>query len=345
MEIIDSTMDWLLDEDNPPVRYLTLKNLLGMSARSSKVSRAKSRLMDYSVTQAILEDAPNSWDAGDRAYWKYTGIYWQLIFLGQFLADGKDPRIAQAVHDIIDERKWVQKAGGHCLTANILAALARLGYGNHRVVKDKLEALAARVVGDDGINCAAMAYSLLSRCYMAQPKLLLAFAQVPPKKRSSTVTSAIKLLVNNLLQHEVYVYSPGNLRQWQEILERAPKRAALPRGKTVKGWIGERREQFLATEGIGPRQPKPGWLRFGFPLHYNSDVLEAMYALALLGIPMSPRLKKPLKVIEEKMTPDGKWIMQNSLNGKMLADVEKKGKPSKWLTYFAYYVLNHFERG
>ena len=34
MKILDSTMDWLLEEDNPPVRYLTLKNLLGMSARN-----------------------------------------------------------------------------------------------------------------------------------------------------------------------------------------------------------------------------------------------------------------------------------------------------------------------
>jgi hypothetical protein len=345
MEILDGTMDWLLEEDNPPFRYLTLKNLLGKPARSSEVTRAKSRLMEYNVTQGILQHAPDSWDDGERAYWKYTGKYWQLIFLGQFLADGKDPRIAKAVHDIVDERKWVQKNGGHCLTANMLAALARLGYGNHRAVKQETEALAARVLAEDGIKCMAMDYSLLSRCYMAQPKLLLSFAQVPPKKRSSTIAAAIQMLVENLLQHEVYVYAPGNVRQWQEIVERAPKRAELPKGKTVKGWIGQRREQFLATKGIGERRPKQGWLRFGFPLHYNSDILEATYALAALGIPMSPKLKKPLKVIQDKRTSDGKWIMQNSLNGKMLADVEEKGKPSKWLTYFACYVLNHFERG
>jgi hypothetical protein len=42
------------------------------------------------------------------------------------------------------------------------------------------------------------------------------------------------------------------------------------------------------------------------------------------------------------MTPQGKWIMENSLNGKMWIDLEEKGKPSKWITYFALYVLNHF---
>jgi hypothetical protein len=36
--------------------------------------------------------------------------------------------------------------------------------------------------------------------------------------------------------------------------------------------------------------------------------------------------------------------MENSLNGKMWADVEVKGQPSKWITYFALLVLNHFEQ-
>jgi hypothetical protein len=44
------------------------------------------------------------------------------------------------------------------------------------------------------------------------------------------------------------------------------------------------------------------------------------------------------------MTPDGRWILENSLNGKMWADVEAGGKPSKWLTWFALRVLTHFGR-
>jgi hypothetical protein len=259
MEIRDDVIDWLLDEDNPPVRYLTLRCLLKRQARAPELSRAKSRLMDYSVTQAILRHAPELWaDDDSRAYKKYTGEYWQPIFLGQFLADGKDPRIAKGVRQIIGRRKWVTKSGGHCLTANILAALKRLGYGDHQVVKDETEALANRVLADGGIKCTAMDYSLLTRCHMAQSKLLLCFAQTPPKKRSSTVASAVRMLVDNLLQNEVYVYVPGNLGQWLKIAERQPKRADLPKGKTVKAWINERRERFLASKGIGKRRSKAG---------------------------------------------------------------------------------------
>ena len=80
------------------------------------------------------------------------------------------------------------------------------------------------------------------------------------------------------------------------------------------------------------------------PLHYNSDVLEAMYALAESGTAMCAALERPLQVIESKMTPEGNWVMENSLNGKMWVDVETVGKPSKWLTYFALRVLKHFGR-
>ncbi|MGC9970971.1 MAG: hypothetical protein ABSE56_10305 [Bryobacteraceae bacterium] len=337
-------IDWLLEENNPPVRYLTLKNLLRTPETEPELARAKSRLMGYRVTLEILKHADHFWGDGDKAYEKYMGKYWQLIFLGQFLADGKDRRIAAGIGDILDQRKWVSKDGLQCLTANILAALTRLGCGSHPVVRQEREALARRVVKGGGIDCSAMAYSLLPGCYMAQPKLLLCFSQVPPKDRTPAMKSAIKLLAGRMLEHEVFVYVPGNQKEWLKILERNPGRGGLPAGQTVKQWVSDRRDQFLAERGSGAPKPKPGWLKFGFPLHYNSDILEAMYALAELGTPMSAALEKPLRVIEEKMTPEGKWVMESSLNGKMWVDVEAKGKPSKWLTYFALRVLTHFGR-
>jgi hypothetical protein len=340
----DQVIEWLLEPDNPPVRYLTLTNLLAKPATDPEVRRARARLMDYQVTQAILRRFSEFCDDDARAYWKYKGKHWQLIFLGQFLADGQDPRIARLAESILAERQWVTKAGGQCLTANILAALTRLGYGEHPRVVEEREALARRVNAEGGLKCAVMDYSLLSRCYMAQPKLLLCFAQVPPKKRSTAIRAAIKLLASNLVEHQVFLYVPANRKAWQAVIARQPKAADLPPGQTVKQWIARQRERFVAERGLGPGEPKAGWLKFGFPLHYNSDVLEAMYALALAGTPYTPQLARPLQAVRDKQTAQGRWILENSMNGKMLADVESKGKPSKWLTYFARYVLKHFSR-
>jgi hypothetical protein len=52
--------------------------------------------------------------------------------------------------------------------------------------------------------------------------------------------------------------------------------------------------------------------------------------------------RRPSRVKKAKATPDRHWLMENSLNGKTLVDVETKGRPSKWLTFFARCVLRHF---
>ena len=116
--------------------------------------------------------------------------------------------------------------------------MTRLGYGDHPVVQRERAALARRVVKDGGIDCGFMAYSLLPLCYMAQPKLLPCFSQVPPESRTPAMKSAIKLLVTHMLDHEVFVYVPGNQTDWLAVLERSPGRSELPPGQKVRSPIG-----------------------------------------------------------------------------------------------------------
>ncbi len=335
-------LDWLLGEDNPPVRYLTLKNLLDTLPSDPAVVAAQARLMEYSVTTEILKHADDFWALDDKAYWKYTGKYWQLIFLGQFLANGKHPEIAKGIPGILDQLPSIASKGWLCLAANLAGALIRLGYDMEPVVSEAAETIAGRVVGDRGIACSEMTYSLLPRCYMAIPKVLRCFAEIPERERSAQVVEAIGICIHALLEHEVFVYVPGNRKAWKGVLDGLPKKADLPEGETVKGWIAEKKSDFLAVYGIGDRDPKPGWHKFGFPLNYNSDILEAMSALAALRVPMQAELVRALQIIREKRTAEGQWILENSLNDKMWADVEVKGLPSKWITLHALMVLKHF---
>jgi hypothetical protein len=81
------------------------------------------------------------------------------------------------------------------------------------------------------------------------------------------------------------------------------------------------------------------WFKFGFPLSYTSDVLEAALALCEAGQAHDPRLKHAIDLVLAKRTADGRWLLQRSLNGKMWADIETKGQPSKWVTLRALRVL------
>ena len=56
-------------------------------------------------------------------------------------------------------------------------------------------------------------------------------------------------------------------------------------------------------------------------------------------------MDKPLQLIRDKRTADGVWLLDNSYNGKMWADVEVKGQPSKWVTLRAARVLRQAEPG
>jgi hypothetical protein len=339
----DTVLDWLLEEDDPPVRLLALTRLLRRAETNAEVQATRSQLMDYSVTQAILAHGEQFWPDDKGAYHKYKGKFWQVIFLGQFLADGQDPRIAGGVRDLLATRSWVNKwRGGQCLTANMLTAFRRLGYADHPTVVEETEALAERLLADGGIECEAMGYSLLPRCYMALPKLLFCFGEIPPAQRSAAQQAAVEWIAQILVDHRVYAYVPGNRKAWQQVLAEAPKRADLPPGETVKDWIAARAERFRTVQGLGELEPKRGWTQFGFPLNYNSDILEAMVALATVGVPTVDALEEPLRIIRDKRTAEGVWCLEKSFNGKMWADVEVKGKPSKWITLFALIALNHF---
>jgi len=72
---------------------------------------------------------------------------------------------------------------------------------------------------------------------------------------------------------------------------------------------------------------------------YTSDVLEASLALCEAGYAHDPRLKNAIDLVLAKRDADGRWVMKHSFNGKMWADIETKGQPSKWVTLRALRVL------
>ncbi|MCU0520428.1 MAG: hypothetical protein MUF84_07045 [Anaerolineae bacterium] len=337
---MDAVLSWLLQEDNPPVRLLTLTRLLQRPETDPEAQDARSRLMTYSVTQEILSHSDEIWASGPRMAWSFRGKLWNTVYLGYFMADGHDPRIAPGVGALLSQR-WVHDDFG-CYVASGLTAFRRLGYGSHPAVIEGTEALAQRVLDDGGLTCMGMNNSLMPGCYMALPKLLLCFGEVPPEERSPAVQHAIDWIVKELVDHQVYLYLPTNEKAWDEVRPRSRRKADAPPGETPESWRDKEKARFIAEHGLGKLQPKEIWTRFGFPLNYNSDILEAMVALATVGAPMSEKLEKPLQVIRDKRTKDGTWLMEKSLNRQMWADVETKGKPSKWITYRALLVLSHF---
>ena len=348
MKTKKETSDWLTEPDNPPVKYLTLKNLLDKP--ESRLRRERARLNEYVVIKRILKHHKTFWGEDTYPYRKYKGGYGQLIFLGDLFADGKNRILKDGCEFVLNDQKWrpmldACRTDWICLAANITRALAHLGYVEDPRVLELTENIGRAIVNNDGINCAVMNYSLLPQCYMALPKVLMALGSYRGTKR--IVKQAIRIASERLLERNVYRYVPQMQDQWNSHYEKVSKKIREIRSRSITG-------RYLKDElaKVRPKllrknrgfKPKAGWLKFGYPLHYNSDILEAMRSMADARVKYDRRMDDALGVIERNMLPDGRWKLAFSLNGKMWVDIEKRGQPSKWVTYHALRVLKTYGR-
>jgi hypothetical protein len=90
------------------------------------------------------------------------------------------------------------------------------------------------------------------------------------------------------------------------------------------------------------RTAKPGWLKFGFPLMYQTDVLEILDILTALGIKDS-RMDGAVNLVASKQDDAGRWRMENMyLSDRLLIPFGWKDTPSNWLTLRAMRVLKRY---
>lgn len=323
-------IDWLLEEDNPSVRYFALRHLLGRSERSPDVRKAKADIMTKGVVAKILaQQNPDGYWAEELKFYrsKYKGTVWQLIILANLGADGADPRIRKACEFILSRAQHkdsggfsvdysVTKKGGSdayvvpCLTGNMVWSLIRLGYLADARLQHAIRHLTTYPRFDDkeGERLSGWPYDRFRMCYgrhschMGSGKTLKALAEIPPGKRTPDIRRTIERGVEYFLKHRIFKKS-HNL----------------------------------------DKVSKPGWLNFGFPLMYQDDALEILEIMARLKV-KDPRLDEALALVESKRTKEGRWILESTFNGRFITDIERKGRPSKWITLKALNVLK-FYRG
>jgi hypothetical protein len=321
--------EWLLEKNNPSVRFFTLHDLLGKPWTDPEVTEAKQDIMKTGVVPAILakQKKEGYWEEPERFYSaKYKGTVWQLMILAELGADKHNDNILKACEFILVSSQDLksggfaystsmkQGGGRHsevvpCLTGNLVWSLIRLGYLDDSRVQHGITWITTYQRFDDGIqeSLKGWPYDRLKTgclgkhtCHMGAVKTLKALAEIPEKKRSDAVKQTIEKGVEYLLLHHVFK-SSHNLN----------------------------------------RVPKPGWLKFGFPLMYQTDALEILGILTQLGY-KDERMQEAIDVVISKQDNKGRWMLENTFNGRYHVDIEQKGKPSKWITLHTLRVLKQW---
>lgn len=330
------SIDWLLeiDHENPGVRYFALAELLGRPQDDPDLINAHQDVMDHGPVPIILDNQADEgyWvEPGPGYYPKYRGSVWQIIFLAQLGADGRDPRVKMGCDYLLEHspsRFGGFSAGGnpsgqiHCLQGNLGAAMIDLGWLDDVRLNTALDWLARSITGESiapaeerqaavryyrsgnsapGFACSANDHL---PCAWGAVKAILALSKVPEAARTPAMKAAIETGLDFLLGSD-------------------PATAEYPMGYAEK--------------------PNRSWFRFGYPIGYVTDVLQNLEVLTALGYAKDPRLANAIDLLRSKQDDQGRWKMAYSYNGKTWVDIEEKGQPSKWVTLRALRVLKRVE--
>ena len=270
----------------------------------------------------------------DQGYWvtperfytaKYKGTVWQLIILAELGADGRDERIKKACEFILKNSQdhesggfsfytSARTGGGRhstvipCLTGNMVWSLIRLGYLKDSRLQKGIDWITNYQRFDDRVDKppAGWPYDITYGCW----------------GRHTCSMGAIKAL---------------------KALSEIPESARLPE---VKETIAKGTEYFLQHH-VHKRSHnlekvcKPSWLKFGFPLMYQTDALEILGILTKLGY-HDQRMLEAIDLLISKQGNQGRWILESTFNGRFHVSIETKDKPSKWITLNALRVLKAY---
>lgn len=321
-------IDWLLERDNPSVRYFTLKDILERPESRPDVLQAKKEIMKSGVVPQILarQRKGGYWEKAEDFYIrsKYKGTIWQLIILAELGAGGNQEQIKKAcefIFRISQDREsggfsYIGSEGGGglhsrvvpCLTGNMVWSFSRLGYQKDPRVQRGIRWLTTYQRFDDGLKEKPRGWPYEKyencwgrhTCYLGVIKALKALSEIPADEREAAVQNTIEKGADFILKHHVYKRS----RNLSQVI-------------------------------------KPKWLRFGFPLMWGTDVLDALLVLTGLGL-RDERMKEAVDLVISKQDSEGRWKLENTFNGRFQVNIERKDEPSKWVTLNALRVLKRF---
>ena len=295
----------------------------------AEVKTARQEIMRIGPVPLILEKQRTEgyWEQPERFYTaKYKGTVWQLMILAELGADGNDHRIKKAC-EFIFSHSQDRESGGFAYSSSM-----KKGGGRHGEV----------------IPCLTgnMVWSLIRLGYMKDPRVQKGIDWITTYQRYNDRVSEIptgwpydRLKTGCFGRHSCHMGAVKALKALAEIPEKK-------RNNKVKNMIKTGAEYFLLHHIFKSshnltRVPKPGWLRFGFPLMYQTDALEILGILTRLDY-KDERMKEAVDLVVSKQNDQGRWILENTFNGRYQVSIEQKGKPSKWITLHALRILKRF---
>ncbi len=202
-------IEWLLEEDQPGVRYRALTEIDGRPARDPEVLRARREIPRRGwVADILAVRAPGGWWVGEENLYlpKYLSTNWRMLVLAELGASREIPAVRASCE--LWMRRFPLRGGGvggnsrgtghHCVVGNMARALIRLGYGDDPRVRKSLDWLVETADPKGGWSCFGRGRNLDSW------EGLSAFAAYPRARWTAGMQRCVDLASEFFLERELH---------------------------------------------------------------------------------------------------------------------------------------------
>ena len=310
-----SVLEWLLEEENPSIRYRTMVELQDLPTTNTEVKRAYKAVLNYPVVQNILKKMhpEGYWEVKKRdgriigagvEYADWSTTHYVLSYLAELGMTKDNPQVEKAANRYLSLQQPDGDFWNHfsCLYGLNIRTFVKLGFQEDPRLAKTIELLKTMIREDEGYLCelheGKRKTRLVKSCYRGTVKALFAVSELPALW---TETPTKRLLSYFLDRNVLYT-----TRDQAKFVTRET-------GKTI------------------------------FPFSYRAGLLETLYALAKIGIGEDSRVQKAWNILEDHKTSTDRYILDwtpgkttNRYFYPGLTQVE-----NKWVTFYAYLCLNN----
>ena len=204
-----AVLDWLLEEDQPAVRYRTLTELLDRPPNDPAVRQTRGKLAKIGWAAELLarRDPAGWWEGPKNLYRpKYLATNWVLLVLAELGLTRDVPAVRASCE--LWMKAFAARGGGlggnsagtphHCAAGNQARALIRMGYASDPRVRRTMEWLVATAHPKGGWSCFASERNLDSW------EGLSAFAAYPRSLWTAEMTRVAEAGAEFFLERELH---------------------------------------------------------------------------------------------------------------------------------------------
>ena len=214
--MVDQTLSWLLEDNQPAVRYRTLTDLMNLPESDPEVMIARSAVPKRGWAADILgrQKPGGHWESSRSLYRpKYTATNWMALVLSDLGLTREDPRIAKTAELFFDE--WMDDEKENifkdevCIVGNAARFMTRFGYYDDPRVRRLFDRLLEDQKEDGGWHCWDSAKGTLD-CWEA----LAAFAAIPKRKRTRKVKGSVERGIEFYLERKLFEEGRSKYLPW-----------------------------------------------------------------------------------------------------------------------------------